>query len=144
MSCLCGFILCQMMAMFIKATERPNPCFAGSHVELTHLLIVIAGICAYTMNWSIVRRTCNPYSSSPDLWETAKEQWQEGWQDGGWDYWDGGELMYPVTSVSNSKHVTAASMYGGTRGGAATGNTGATNIKGINMDLLTAQLQSTY
>ena len=148
-SCLCVFILCQIVAMFIKARERPNPCYSSSHIELIHLLIVMAGICAYTMNWSIVRRTCNPYSASPDLWETAKEQWQEGWQDGGWD-WDGGEIMYPVTSVSTttSKHVSVPSMYGGTKvaytGGIATGNTGNINAKGINMDLLTAQLQSTY
>ena len=145
MSCLCGFILCQIVAMYIKAAGRPNPCFSGSHIELTHLLIVVAGICAYTMNWSIVRRTCNPYSASPDLWESAKEQWQEGWQDGGWD-WDGGEIMYPVASLNTAKHVatsgyTSPSLHGGYPIGVGTGST---NGKGMNVDLLTAQLQSTY
>ena len=34
---------------------------------------MLAGICVYIGNWSIIRRTCNPYARHPDLWEYILE-----------------------------------------------------------------------
>ena len=51
--------------------------------------------------------------------------------------------MYPVASLSTAKNVasSASTAHGGYSIG---GNAGSANVKGMNVDLLTAQLQSTY
>jgi hemolysin III len=81
-------VLFKGAATLVFHYERPNgpyPRLCNYH-EVFHLLVVIAGACIYVANWSIIRRTCNPYARHPDIWEMFKEymNWsQAGGVDGG-------------------------------------------------------------
>ena len=56
-------IVFQSIGLIIFMKHKPVlfPKYFGYH-ELFHLFVVFAGISVYIINWSIIRRTCNPYS----------------------------------------------------------------------------------
>ena len=47
--------------VFVKQKPDPWPSCFGYH-EIWHVFVVAAGLCIYTANWSIIRRTCNPFA----------------------------------------------------------------------------------
>jgi hemolysin III len=56
-------ILLKTIGVFVFVRQKPDPwpsCF-GYH-EIWHVFVVAAGLCIYTANWSIIRRTCNPFA----------------------------------------------------------------------------------
>ena len=52
--------------IFLNKKPDPWPSSFGYH-EIFHVFVVLAGICVYFTNWSIIRRTCNPYSTHSDI-----------------------------------------------------------------------------
>jgi hemolysin III len=52
--------------VFLNKKPDPWPSSFGYH-EIFHVFVVLAGICVYFTNWSIIRRTCNPYSTHSDI-----------------------------------------------------------------------------
>lgn len=63
---------CQIIGVAIFVSEAPRlyPNWFGYH-ELFHLFVVLAGFCVYVVNWSIIRRTCNPYAHHIDVFESV-------------------------------------------------------------------------
>ena len=54
------------LLVFINRWPNPLPKIFGYH-EIFHILVVLAGITIYIVNWSIIRRVCNPYHHSNDV-----------------------------------------------------------------------------
>ena len=52
--------------VFLNRKPNPWPSYFGYH-EIFHTCVVLAGVCVYFTNWSIIRRTCNPYSTHTDI-----------------------------------------------------------------------------
>lgn len=69
-SCTLLCIVFQSMGISIFVRKHPNPFpeYVGYH-ELFHGFVVLAGICVYLCNWSVVRRTSNPYARHLDVLE---------------------------------------------------------------------------
>lgn len=65
------------VAVFTNAYPNPFPKVFGYH-EVFHIFVVLAGICVYLINWSIIRRTCNIYDRHTDvidaLWRLISNQ----------------------------------------------------------------------
>lgn len=61
-------IIFQAIGLSVFSFRRPNPwpSVFGYH-EIFHIFVVLAGICVYFINWSIIRRTCNPYMQISDI-----------------------------------------------------------------------------
>ena len=62
-ACYVLTILLKSVGVFVFVKQKPDPwpsCF-GYH-EIWHVFVVAAGLCIYTANWSIIRRTCNPFA----------------------------------------------------------------------------------
>jgi hemolysin III len=55
-------------AVFINRFPDPYPSCFGYH-EVFHFLTVITCFLAFFCNWSIIRRTCNPYARFTDIFE---------------------------------------------------------------------------
>ena len=51
----------QGLGVLAFTRQRPNPWpgVLGYH-EIFHLLVICAGFCVYVVNWSVIRRMCNP------------------------------------------------------------------------------------
>ena len=69
-NCMIGTIIFQVMGMTVFINKFCNfDC--NKHVfgyhEIFHLFVCLAGVCVYVCNWSIVRRTCNPYAHVLDV-----------------------------------------------------------------------------
>ena len=63
LSCYFLTIMLKVIGVFVFVKQKPDPwphCF-GYH-EIWHVFVVLAGLCIYTANWSIIRRTCNPFA----------------------------------------------------------------------------------
>jgi hemolysin III len=58
--------------IFTKKFPDPFPSIFGYH-EIFHVFTVIGFITVYLCNWSIIRRTCNPYAHHLDVTEIIKE-----------------------------------------------------------------------
>lgn len=56
------------MTIFTKGKPNPWPAYF-SHHEIFHVFVVMAGITVYFINWSIIRRSCNPYARYTDVGE---------------------------------------------------------------------------
>jgi hemolysin III len=54
------------LVVFVNRYPNPWPKVFGYH-EIFHTFVVIAGMTCYLCNWSIIRRTCNPYLHSQDV-----------------------------------------------------------------------------
>jgi hypothetical protein len=54
----------QICGSTVFATNRPDPYpnIFGYH-EIFHMFVISAGVCVYICNWSIIRRTCQPYAN---------------------------------------------------------------------------------
>jgi hypothetical protein len=65
-------IFLQLMGAYIFTKEYPDPwpTVFGYH-EIFHIFVVLAGITVYLLNWSIIRRTCNPYSHELDVLQAS-------------------------------------------------------------------------
>lgn len=63
-------IMFQAIGLTIFSFRQPNPwpTVFGYH-EIFHVFVVLAGICVYFINWSIIRRTCNPTTQVQDVGE---------------------------------------------------------------------------
>ena len=68
----------QAIGLLVFTIERPNPLpsIFGFH-EIFHIFVVLAGLCVYIANWSIVRRTCNPYSHNVDVSKVISDFFSE-------------------------------------------------------------------
>lgn len=53
-------------SVFINHYFNFSPKYFGYH-EVFHVCIILAGICVYITNYSIIRRTCNPYANNIDV-----------------------------------------------------------------------------
>jgi hemolysin III len=62
------------MAVFVNRKPDPWPSFCGYH-ELFHFICVIGMTITYLCNWSVVRRTCNPYAHHIDVLELLWALW---------------------------------------------------------------------
>lgn len=62
------------MSIFINKFPDPWPSIHGYH-ELFHIFVIIAGICVYLCNWSVIRRTCNPYAHRTEIVEILHLLW---------------------------------------------------------------------
>ena len=60
------------LTIFSKGKPDPWPLIFGHH-EIFHVLVVMAGVCVYLINWSIIRRTCNPYAHETEITEIIKK-----------------------------------------------------------------------
>lgn len=58
----------QLAGVVVFVSQRPNPApkFFGYH-EVFHCFVVAAGISVYICNWSIIRRTCQPYEHDNEV-----------------------------------------------------------------------------
>jgi hemolysin III len=56
------------LTIFSNETPNPWPMIFGHH-EIFHCFVVSAGICVYFINWSIIRRVCNPYARHTDVFD---------------------------------------------------------------------------
>lgn len=54
------------LAVFLNKFPDPFPKHFGYH-EVFHIFVIFAGVCVYLCNWSVIRRTCNPYMRNPDI-----------------------------------------------------------------------------
>lgn len=61
-------IVFQTIGLTIFSNGKPNPwpLIFGYH-EIFHCFVVLAGICVYFINWSIIRRVCNIYARNTDV-----------------------------------------------------------------------------
>ena len=59
------------LIIFSRGIPNPWPSRFGYH-EIFHVFVVLAGVCVYFINWSIIRRTCNPYAQYTDIIEHTK------------------------------------------------------------------------
>lgn len=61
-------VLLQLLGVAVFVTQRPNPWrrVCGYH-ELFHALVVAAGAVVYVVNWSIIRRGCDPWVHEVDV-----------------------------------------------------------------------------
>lgn len=61
-------ILLQIIGLTVFSHRKPNPwpSVFGYH-EIFHLFVVLAGLCVYLVNWSIIRKTCSPNVRNPDF-----------------------------------------------------------------------------
>ena len=60
------------LAIFSRGKPDPWPLIFGHH-EIFHVFVVMAGVCVYFINWSIIRRTCNPYAHDTEVIELVKK-----------------------------------------------------------------------
>lgn len=69
-SCVIGNIVFMVIGVYIFANRRPDPIpdVFGYH-EVFHVFTVLGFICIYLCNWSVIRRTCNPYHMDRDIFE---------------------------------------------------------------------------
>jgi hemolysin III len=67
-------IVLQAIGLVIYLRETPDvaPKIFGYH-ELFHVFVTLAGVCVYLTNWSIIRRTCNPYDRHPYVHDILAE-----------------------------------------------------------------------
>ena len=69
---ICTMLL-QIIGLIIFNSKKPDPWprIFGYH-EVFHIFVISAGICVYLANWSIIRRTSNPYARDIDVVEILK------------------------------------------------------------------------
>ena len=60
------------MAVFVAQKPDPLPKIFGYH-EIFHLICVIGMVVTYMCNWSIIRRTCNPYEIHTDVLDLMQQ-----------------------------------------------------------------------
>jgi hemolysin III len=54
------------MQVFTRGWPNPWPGIFGYH-EVFHIFVIISGVCVYLCNWSVIRRTCNPYAHRTEI-----------------------------------------------------------------------------
>lgn len=54
------------MTIFVNGKPNPWPKVFGYH-EVFHIFVIMSGICVYLCNWSVIRRTCNPYARHTEI-----------------------------------------------------------------------------
>ena len=61
-------MLLQVLGVAVFVSQRPNPWrhVCGYH-EIFHFLVVSAGAAVYLVNWSIIRRGCDPWVHEVDV-----------------------------------------------------------------------------
>jgi hemolysin III len=71
-----GNAVFQGLGVYIFTKRKPDPCPAifGYH-EVFHVCTVLGFLCVYLCNWSVIRRTCNPYAHHLDVREVIAEWW---------------------------------------------------------------------
>lgn len=71
----------QLAGVVVFISQRPNPApkFFGYH-EVFHCLVVAAGISVYVCNWSIIRRTCQPYEHDAEVMILIYRAFQRLWE----------------------------------------------------------------
>lgn len=62
------FFQCLGLMVFVKRKPSLLPAIFGYH-EIFHLFVLCSGLFVYILNWSIIRRTCQPYALHTDLRE---------------------------------------------------------------------------
>jgi hemolysin III len=74
-ACL-GNAFFQALGVYIFTNRQPDPCPAifGYH-EVFHVCTVLGFLCVYLCNWSVIRRTCNPYAHVLDVREVIEDWW---------------------------------------------------------------------
>ena len=67
-------IILQAIGLTIYSKMKPNPWpYTFGHHEIFHVFVVLAGICVYFINWSIIRRTCNQYARYTDVFDEIND-----------------------------------------------------------------------
>jgi hemolysin III len=54
------------MQVFTRGWPNPWPMVFGYH-EVFHVFVIVSGMCVYLCNWSVIRRTCNPYAHRTEI-----------------------------------------------------------------------------
>ena len=54
------------MQVFTRGWPDIWPKVFGYH-EVFHTLVIASGVCVYLCNWSVIRRTCNPYAHRTEI-----------------------------------------------------------------------------
>ena len=81
-------LMFHVLATSVFHSKRPNPFpLVCGFYEIFHFLTVAAGLCVYVANWSIIRRSSNPYNRHPDILEFAQDS-IEDYGDSLQEYWD--------------------------------------------------------
>lgn len=73
-SCGCLNLLIQGAGMMVFVAQKPDPwpTVFGYH-ELFHLICIVGMTVTFMCNWSIIRRTCNPYEVHADVLDLLEE-----------------------------------------------------------------------
>ena len=54
--------------VFVNKSPNPWPKVFGYH-EIFHIFTILGMICIFLCNWSVIRRTCNPYARHTNIFE---------------------------------------------------------------------------
>ncbi len=82
--CMIGNTLFQLIGAVIFTSNFPDPLPSvfGYH-EVFHIFTGLGVLCIYLCNWSVVRRTCNPYAHVTEVSELLRDMY--------WAHVSGGE-----------------------------------------------------
>lgn len=129
-------LLFHILATTVFHAKKPNPWpSVCGYYEVFHFLTVGAGICVYVANWSMIRRSSNPYDRHPDILEYAQDS-IEDYGDSFAEYWE--------AAAQYSANQYASSSLGGVGGERGIGGSSviatATTAFGKNVEMLAAQI----